>query len=286
MVRRAQQGKRALQRARDETERQLGSDKGSYRPPPREVCDPKSWYQTFDDASTVRVSIMLWRQNGRLVDFVILVELSAWNAWTEVSRIDCCHGFCQTSSIVSSRINDSCSASRPGRCTSNQRNGWHPKRLSRLRVHSETEESIMTEEISHRLDQFRSEINYNLALGILANEQLPVVDDRGEVPVVAALGGERLAVLLRRVAAVGGYANVFIDNGDAVRVLSFIDESCAIESAEAEDLASDDNRPGADATVSMFLAYLELKPRGVRLPADIPARERAYVPVPREVVFA
>ena len=94
MVRRAQQGKRALQRARDETERQLGSDKGSYRPPPREVCDPKSWYQTFDDASTVRVSIMLWRQNGRLVDFVILVESSAWNAWTEVSRIDCCHGFC------------------------------------------------------------------------------------------------------------------------------------------------------------------------------------------------
>lgn len=140
-------------------------------------------------------------------------------------------------------------------------------------------------ETASELDKFRNSININLAVGALADEDLPVVDNDGRHPVVAALEGERLAVLLRRIENVGGYANVFVSNHDSVTMLAFIDSSCAIDAAGAEDLASDGERPGADATVGMFLQYLALKPNGVRLPARI-EEERPFIPVPKEVPFA
>lgn len=140
-------------------------------------------------------------------------------------------------------------------------------------------------ENTSELDKFRNSINFNLAIGSLADEDLPVVDDQGRHPVVAALGDERLAVLLRRVENVGGYANVFVRKNDAVALLAFIDSSCAIGSASAEDLASDGSRPGADATVGMFLDYLALKPNGVRLPARLEV-DRPFIPAPKEVHFA
>ena len=140
-------------------------------------------------------------------------------------------------------------------------------------------------DLSERLSTFRREVHMNLAFGALADEELRVVDDQGEFPIVAALGEERLAVFLARVAKSGGYANVFVDLGDSVAMLPFIDASCAIGSEHAEDLASDDSRPGATATVGMFVAYLELKPNGVRLPARLDG-ERPFVPTPREVEFS
>lgn len=135
------------------------------------------------------------------------------------------------------------------------------------------------------LDKFRNWINVNLAIGALADENLPVVNNDGRHPVVTALGGERLAVLLRRVENVGGFANVFVDSGETVRMIAFIDSSCAIDSANAEDLAADGSRPGADATVGMFLDYLALKPNGVRLPARL-EDERPFVPAPKEIHLA
>lgn len=135
------------------------------------------------------------------------------------------------------------------------------------------------------LDEFRRSINLNLAIGALAGEELPVVDNTGRHPVVAALGEERLAVLLRRVENVGGYANVFVLTDDAVRMVPFIDASCAIDASAAEDLSADDSRPGIDATVGMFVDYLELKPNGIRLPSRIDD-ERPFIPTPREVQFA
>lgn len=135
------------------------------------------------------------------------------------------------------------------------------------------------------LDAFRNSINFHLALGDLAEEELPVVDANGRHPVVAALEGERLAVVLRRIENVGGYANVFVRKDDAVALLAFIDSSCAIDSASAEDLSSDGSRPGPDATVGMFLDYLALKPNGVRLPARLDV-DRQFIPAPKEVHFA
>lgn len=140
-------------------------------------------------------------------------------------------------------------------------------------------------EIASELDKFRNSININLAVGALADEELPVVDDEGKHPVVAALSNERLAVLLGRIEKVGGYANVFISNERTVTMLAFIDSSCAIGASEAEDLASDGERPGVDATVGTFLDYLMLKPNGVRLPARL-EQERPFVPAPKEIHFA
>lgn len=136
------------------------------------------------------------------------------------------------------------------------------------------------------LDEFRKSININLAVGVLADEELPVVDNSGRHPVVAALAGERLAVLLRRIDNVGGYANVFVlDENGTVSVVPFIDSSCALDSGSAEDLASDGERPGPDATIGMFLEYLALKPNGVRLPARM-EEEQPFIPAPKEVHFA
>ncbi|MGN7969328.1 hypothetical protein [Microbacterium sp. 22296] len=135
------------------------------------------------------------------------------------------------------------------------------------------------------LDKFRRSINTNLAIGSLADTELPVVDNNGRHPVVAALGGERLAVLLRRIENVGGYANVFVDAGDSVCMLAFVDSSGALDVESAEDLASDGQRPGSDATVGMFIEYLSLKPNGVRLPARL-VEDRPFILAPREVHFA
>lgn len=138
--------------------------------------------------------------------------------------------------------------------------------------------------ITDRLDEFRQSILLNLGDGALEDEELPVVDARGQHPIVAALAEERLAVLMRRVQAVGGFANVFVldDVDHAVRMVPFIDRRSAILADSAEDLTGDAERPGADATVGMFLAYLELKPYGVLLPASLDA-DRPVVTQPREL---
>lgn len=94
MVRRGQQAKRELKRAQAEVEKTVSKVEGVYTPPPREDCVEHRWHDLIDDAGTVRVSILIWRHSGRLVDFVMLVELSDWEAWAPLSRIDCCHGFC------------------------------------------------------------------------------------------------------------------------------------------------------------------------------------------------
>lgn len=143
----------------------------------------------------------------------------------------------------------------------------------------------MSDEMSDRLDRFRREVHTNLALGALADQELQVVDDEGNFPIVVALEDERLAVLMRRVSNVGGYATAFVSRDASVQVLSFIDSSCSIDADSAEDLVADDSRPGATATVGMFMDYLVLKPRGVKLPAkmDDPG---PFVPAPREVSFA
>src|SRR5690348_10168855 len=90
-----------------------------------------------------------------------------------------------------------------------------------------------------QLDRFRREVNWNLACGALAATDLPVTSDDGGRPVVVALEDERLSVVLGRLRAVGGYANLFVQCDDRVRVASFIADECAIG-------APDDDMTGAD----------------------------------------
>ena len=138
--------------------------------------------------------------------------------------------------------------------------------------------------IAERLDAFRESILLNLGAGALENETLPVVDVQGKCPIVAALADERLAVLMRRVEAVGGFAYVFIldEEDGAVHMVPFIDRASALLADSAEDLTSDADRPGPDATAGMFLSYLELKPNGVLLPARL-EDDRPIATQPREL---
>ncbi|MCS5732393.1 DUF7718 family protein [Herbiconiux daphne] len=95
MVRREQQRKRAESRAQKSVDRTVAEQHhGSYRPPPRGDCVEKEFVQPLDDAYTLRIDTRLWRREGRLVDFVLLLQAPDWEGWTTLSRVDCCWGFC------------------------------------------------------------------------------------------------------------------------------------------------------------------------------------------------
>lgn len=119
-----------------------------------------------------------------------------------------------------------------------------------------------------QLDAFRQAVDWNLACGGLADYDLPVTADDGGSPVVVAFDSERLAVLLGRVRAVGGYANVFVsDNVGGVRMASVVNDVCAIP-VPGDQLIGDD-APGANATVGMFLDYVSRHPNGVAVSAAV-----------------
>ncbi|KUI37591.1 hypothetical protein AU195_18255 [Mycobacterium sp. IS-1496] len=94
MTRRGQQAKRELRRAQREVGEQLQSDHGAYEPPPRDDCVLRDWETPYDDANTVRIQFLLWKQGGVLVDFVVNVQELASEGWTTVEHFDCCHGHC------------------------------------------------------------------------------------------------------------------------------------------------------------------------------------------------
>lgn len=93
MSRRGQQTRNAVRRARRETEEALESQVGSYSPP-KDVGLPKQWETAYDDANTVRVQFFLWRVKGKIVNFVVNVQVITAEGWISVERFDCCHGNC------------------------------------------------------------------------------------------------------------------------------------------------------------------------------------------------
>lgn len=91
------QRKRALQDARRDMDAELARERGDYTPPDREECQQKEWHTAVDDGGTLRISVWIWRHDGRLVDFVMRVETGDWSDpddWQEVARIDCSGGRC------------------------------------------------------------------------------------------------------------------------------------------------------------------------------------------------
>jgi hypothetical protein len=119
-----------------------------------------------------------------------------------------------------------------------------------------------------RLDAFRQLIDWHLACGALADYELPVTSDDGGFPVVVAAEGERLSMVLGRVRAVGGFANLFVKGKRGrVRMASVIGEACAIPTPD--DKLIGDDAPGVDATVGAFLDYVERQPNGVMVSAAV-----------------
>ena len=75
------------------TNETLESQAGSYRPPPG-LSPSKQWEIAYDGANTVRVQFILWKAHGRVVNFVVNVQVITAEGWTSVERFDCCHGNC------------------------------------------------------------------------------------------------------------------------------------------------------------------------------------------------
>lgn len=121
-----------------------------------------------------------------------------------------------------------------------------------------------------QLDAFRREVNINLAVGALADLDLPVTSDNGDFPVVVALEGEPLSIVLGRLRAVGGYANLFVSNTiDRVRLVAVVDSRSAVNDRVADDMTAPGEAPGIDATVGTFVDWLERCPHGVKLSAAV-----------------
>lgn len=115
------------------------------------------------------------------------------------------------------------------------------------------------------LDDFRLEVMMNLGLSDIA---LDVVDEDGNRPVVVALDDESLATLMRRVATVGGYANVFSRGVGIVRRVAIMRTESAIFADDAEDMTVD--APSGLSTVGAFLDYVASQRHGVKIPAILP----------------
>lgn len=114
------------------------------------------------------------------------------------------------------------------------------------------------------LVEFRSSVNRMISRG---NVELPVVDVAGSRPLVFALGSEPLFTLLGRLRHIGGYANVFVKDGDRIRQISVVDSACAIPIPD-DDMTGDTADPLA--SVGMFLDHLATQPNGVVLPVVNP----------------
>lgn len=109
------------------------------------------------------------------------------------------------------------------------------------------------------LVEFRSSVNRMISRG---NVELPVVDVSGGRPLVFALGSEPLFTLLGRLRHIGGFANVFVKDGDRIRQISVVNSACAIPTPD-EDMT--DDAPDPLASVGIFLDYLATQPNGVVL---------------------
>lgn len=94
MVRRGQQQKKALRKARNQLEAQLSSERGDYRADRAACRVGKPWHQTGDSANTVRLEHHTWRLGSKLADFVINAQVLTAEGWVTVEYIDCCHGYC------------------------------------------------------------------------------------------------------------------------------------------------------------------------------------------------
>jgi hypothetical protein len=130
----------------------------------------------------------------------------------------------------------------------------------------------------HELDAFRQEVDRSLAVGRFAEIELEVVDVEGRSPVVVALEDERLPVLLRRIEAVGGFANVFVKTRDGVRRVSVMDVDGALDVRGADDMRREDDQPSADSSVGVFVDYLVARTAGVVLPARLASASKNALP--------
>ncbi|BDR53507.1 hypothetical protein KIM372_14140 [Bombiscardovia nodaiensis] len=130
------------------------------------------------------------------------------------------------------------------------------------------------ENMNRELDSFEAEINRSIGHG--AMDQVMVIhDEEGGYPVVVALGKEPLVLLVERITAIGGLANVFVKEDARVTYLSVRPvASWQAESTSGErvlDLSEGSEWTSGNAEISMLLdALREYEYKGAALPIRLP----------------
>lgn len=119
------------------------------------------------------------------------------------------------------------------------------------------------------LANFNIEVNANIAAGNV-DDVLAVTDENGEYPVVTALGCEPLSLLVERVSAIGGRANVFVKGRDRV---SFIAADRYEGNGNPVDLSDTDEWESGSSDIDMFLDYLRMQHDGVIMPDRLPGND-------------
>lgn len=115
--------------------------------------------------------------------------------------------------------------------------------------------------MSTELDKVRAKVLTVLAM---ARMPLPIVNAEGRRVVVVALAEEKLATLNARVIRAGGFTNVFVKDGERIRVMTTVPQ----ESALTPDPNPIKLFDGHDTTVGFFMQYLELARQPVGIYAD------------------
>lgn len=116
------------------------------------------------------------------------------------------------------------------------------------------------------LANFNIEVNANIAAGNV-DGVLTVTNENGEYPIVAALGCEPLSLLVERISALGGNANVFVKGKDGI---SFIIAERYTGKGHPVDLSDTDEWGSGMSDIDMFLDYLRLQCDGVIMPNRLP----------------
>lgn len=135
--------------------------------------------------------------------------------------------------------------------------------VSHQRVHQVLEEADAARRA--RLERFHEQVDRSLAAGKF---ELPATGNTGgSAPVVVAFADELVPTLTKRIQRAGGYANVFVRDGDGrVRFVAVIGDQCAI--GNPDDTMTGSDAPGATASIGILLDYVQQCPNGVTISAD------------------
>ena len=139
-----------------------------------------------------------------------------------------------------------------------------------MKEQSPSMRKAMPGSLREQLSMFEMEVDANIASGGL-DDLLVVSDADGSSPVVSALAQEPLSLLLERISAIGGSANIFIRERESVAMLvSTVSRDGGNSRENVADLSDQHEWLNGNATIGTFLDYLRTQPHGVRMPASLP----------------
>lgn len=118
-------------------------------------------------------------------------------------------------------------------------------------------------DLHRKLKEFEASFDDEMLDGRF-DKLMPVEDKYGNKPIVLALSEEPLHLLVDRVRAVGGNANVFVREGNHIISISAKDDSNP--SVASENWADENDWESGSSPISLFIHALKQHPNGIQIP--------------------